>query len=1472
MNSFIFNSFKDNLLKGNIKGSDNWCFVAVNSEFNKLDENIVKSLSSISDINMLPHGTDELGAGHTSFPMLDIGDDGAPSYSIVNKSVISKTYPDEYKNTPLRKDYVATFKPIYYRYYRTNKTKTADKPMCVGLDNWDEFITAFPNNEHLKKLFLTKPSDLVDPDVGKFYRPAINDELNEEQPRNFYFVRTAEELLWCANTVNGNQYGDDYNNFINIVLGDNIGSTRQASSKNKIIDFCIGDKVNRPFEGIFYGNGFKIQNIELQCNNNSNGLIGYLGEYGEISTVIIEGDFVLKNYKKININHMINDACDVNAALLCGSSCGTISDIYVHNAKVSIKGFVPSVYAVSNKTDNLNDTAFSHPDENRYFPSYLCINSKANIVPYIGYFAEGVHSTVQGTDGMGYWNSMSAYPDLGFMPFDRYSESEWAYPSANYNSATDVTGHVFYYDINTMVDTQSLITNNESDWNSYLSMLPVSTEYDADISGNRYFYDINSVRYSDRSIKMHQFNRVSYNTSIIAGTNYGSLSGIYIDANTICKGTFVGFFGGLAGKYAPKPYKQCNNCCVNITASDTNIREYFNSVETNQTHAKIEGDNRLTIITHDIVDDSCGDRSKLAICTDTDGAHIYSETCPIIQLGLEGKRTDGKKFTVEYLGRGTVSRDICHAMNDYSKLKYVLNSVTWEAEGEYTFDAESMIKANQNYLISCKLPNTNDTYECDNGIFGQIEIKEKTNISHISNADTVWETDFGDEKIVYVTMSDVDIDLQYAEYSPNNSSAKNKIEAQNYVPVQYESKTTISKPIKWVGGKIGKLKLKYVYNKTYFINDQADGYVYNNFEVVGASNIELFGYKSKKMVSSVFPYRVEFFKIKLDNINFTNKIDRDLTSEVKLGYIGFGRTSRDRKTVNQCVEYMINRFIYGKKIVGCKNYYVEKKSIKNIGALFGSWVVRNNSVLNNVSAYLDNENDYTFWETKETGGSPTDYPRNLRDYAFNNRFSSLAAICEVDTDCIGDITENKIRNLMSYEIQPKPINFNNVHLRYNEKSTEQKSDKLGNYTQMGPMAISTGFNLNKDETSEYTCPFGIANPFICEFKYNYIAIPSIIESPLSNIKTLEMDTSACTERMLYCRTGLFTVDQNLASPQNDDMFWSVNTYVDMPGDTIDAVGGKVKNSIYTVDWQNTTNNIELLCDGLDTITLGNFKSNGVYNYGLGSNIWSVYPYAWNNASCSKEPSFTGCKIAGYQMTFGSDIVLKKYPFSAGNYYPEHNQYLILEHEDNPASRGEFYNSFGIMRSTKAKTNGKNEAFSMKNNTVEANNYIKDNIDLSNDPTAYDIFKYTYTKTTNGYEYNMFYVPVTLTDIDDKFGFTFKDVNNDGMIYDDEIIYDGSIIHLGLNANESCILDNLRTKSNFYTSSISADDFVGLLVHDRIYRPIMYIDISNFKFDGTNAWALNCSVNNENLMSAYNGEYGKDHKYTSANKGLILELE
>ena len=95
------------------------------------------------------------------------------------------------------------------------------------------------------------------------------------------------------------------------------------------------------------------------------------------------------------------------------------------------------------------------------------------------------------------------------------------------------------------------------------------------------------------------------------------------------------------------------------------------------------------------------------------------------------------------------------------------------------------------------------------------------------------------------------------------------------------------------------------------------------------------------------------------------------------------------------------------------------------------------------------------------------------------------------------------------------------------------------------------------------------------------------------------------------------------------------------------------------------------------------------------------------------------------------------------------------------------------------------------------------------------------------------------------------------------------MHLGLVVNEECVLHNLRKYQSFEVSSISADDLAGLLiVENELNTPIMYIDTSNYKFDGTNSYNLNLSPEMSNIYSSCSAKLDK----LTNNYGLIMEIE
>ena len=80
-----------------------------------------------------------------------------------------------------------------------------------------------------------------------------------------------------------------------------------------------------------------------------------------------------------------------------GKNYGYIERVDI-NGTVNVVDFVPEIYSVSNKTDNNSDgyVVDGNEDTNIFYPDYLCFNSLGNIIPYIGYFNEGVFATYAG--------------------------------------------------------------------------------------------------------------------------------------------------------------------------------------------------------------------------------------------------------------------------------------------------------------------------------------------------------------------------------------------------------------------------------------------------------------------------------------------------------------------------------------------------------------------------------------------------------------------------------------------------------------------------------------------------------------------------------------------------------------------------------------------------------------------------------------------------------------------------------------------------------------------------------------------------------------------------------------------------------------------------------------------------------------------------------------------------------------------
>lgn len=562
MESFIFNDFKKRLIEGEVPKDDIWTLSPVNTKFVNEYQKDIKYIKNKADLELLYYT-------HYS------GEEEVPAYDF-----------DFYKT----KMFMNT-----YKYEKLQNTDVKSKPFFVTTDNFDVFLTQFPGQGHLRDLFF-KPGE-------EFYREdhvdiGIDKDGNKERakvPRGFYYVNTSEELLWCADKVNGKVY----NNTINIVLGDNIGTVdknitidniQENYFKFKRINFSIGSNPEQPYEGVFFGNGFKFVNLIIECNNNANGIFGYVGHDGYIFGAEFDGINILECAKKISLTHLTQDGNNIYAGLLCGKNNGTVTRSFIHGT-VIVTEFVPKVYSTYNKTDSENET---NSETNTFFPNYYCYDNPGNIVPYLGYFNEGVFATYSGIGQDNvlhlYWNTSQAvqsdfgrrYSNGSFSPMEWYysvstpatvksQKDEYTYmPYFMHNTLAKNRINILWYDGNIVTEINKQASTEDRKYSlSQLSdiglfptdpilMNPQNNLTGAPVSYNGNFCGIypqvtefmKAAQYFNKSMKMSQQNRVAYYVSPLIGMNNNVVSYDVVGCRVYTSGTFVGFIGGVAGMQA----------------------------------------------------------------------------------------------------------------------------------------------------------------------------------------------------------------------------------------------------------------------------------------------------------------------------------------------------------------------------------------------------------------------------------------------------------------------------------------------------------------------------------------------------------------------------------------------------------------------------------------------------------------------------------------------------------------------------------------------------------------------------------------------------------------------------------------------------------------------------------------------------------------------------------------------------------
>ena len=307
MESFVFNSFKEKLINGTAKLNDTWHHYPVNKKFTEAYEDKIQSFRTSGDFIM---------------------------YDMANNPENAKSYwkhMDHYQGRDERffnswYDFYGTkIKTIDYTYMPMVDVDTPMHPEFVTEDKW-EFFSDADKCKYLYELFFYEDDAKETP--GVFFRESgFYDEAGKPIPRGFYYVKTKEELLWCAQKVNNSIY----DNSINIVLGDNIGGFVSVDKNNKEvnnytkINFTIGSNPAQPFEGIFFGNGFGFKYVELICNNTTNGIVGYLGNNGLISHVWVDNCKIICN-KSLSLTHLTTDGTDIVAGFICGNNYGKIQN------------------------------------------------------------------------------------------------------------------------------------------------------------------------------------------------------------------------------------------------------------------------------------------------------------------------------------------------------------------------------------------------------------------------------------------------------------------------------------------------------------------------------------------------------------------------------------------------------------------------------------------------------------------------------------------------------------------------------------------------------------------------------------------------------------------------------------------------------------------------------------------------------------------------------------------------------------------------------------------------------------------------------------------------------------------------------------------------------------------------------------------------------------------------------------------
>lgn len=353
----VYNDFKRRLLNGEVSADFPCTAVLLNSTF----DNMYDTAAYFRNVNDFY------------------------AYSPMSLYKIGSEYDDMYYGSLIAKG-----KALETTYYR-------DKDInAIDLDNNELMIVTSANASAYRAMYArgtTAQNKRFDDYIDKF--------------GYFYLVARADDF----HTLVSRTQSLNMERFV-VVLADDIEHIDVTGS-------CFGCSREYPFRGIFDGNGYALCLHSMQMNSRSNGIFGYISDEAIVRNVIISADSTnidesdseisVTNSEQISLNTLKAGLGDVKFGILAGVNNGTVENVVI-DAKLCYKSeFTPSFSFVQNKTDyptelvgeswkQLSSTDFTEASAlssftNLCYPTPLCLNSEANLIPYVGYFNEGSLNT-----------------------------------------------------------------------------------------------------------------------------------------------------------------------------------------------------------------------------------------------------------------------------------------------------------------------------------------------------------------------------------------------------------------------------------------------------------------------------------------------------------------------------------------------------------------------------------------------------------------------------------------------------------------------------------------------------------------------------------------------------------------------------------------------------------------------------------------------------------------------------------------------------------------------------------------------------------------------------------------------------------------------------------------------------------------------------------------------------------------------